>query len=166
MRRGQAEALEWLPRMILLTVAVIVIVMLVRTYVNRDASSAQTATAAYIYRLYYDDIIMYSDPVTKRVYPGIVDVEKFTTKNLDTVFVEKENPMEPSRMSAKIVLSSNGCGEHVIYNDKSTYEQYILFIGSDAGRSYVQSTIFPVTVRSGTMRCKGSLNITAVRPNS
>ncbi len=164
MRRGQADYLEWFPRLIVLAVAIVVIALLVRYYSNRDIDAAQMDRAAHIYRIYYDDIIMYSDPQTKRVYSGIVDMGSMDEKRLSDVFSNS------SRIGSCITTKPDpGCGiaEKTICQNKVVY---------DLGTSQMEETgigaatrevaTFPVTLKDGEMRCTGVLSITVVRMNS
>ena len=170
MRRGQAEMLEWFPRMFLMAVAVIIIVMLVRVYTNRDVDAPDLHRAAYLYRLYYDDVIMFSDVKTHRVYPGIVDVSKLTPKHLDDIFSEKPPGQDWAKISSRIdVIPIKGCAiaPVTIYNNELTYDKYVLLTDVQFGGGATrEDAVFPVTLKDGTRTCAGQLNITIVRPNS
>ena len=175
--RGQAEMLDWFPRLIMMTVAIIIIVVLVRVYTDRDVNVPELQRGTYLYRLYYSPIIMYQDTTTTRVYPGIVDATKFTSKILDDVFAEKEKPEDTSKtskISAMLELTpqkdcSISIAENPIYNDKATFGAYLQFaklgVPQD-GSATMEVASYPVTLRSGNTDCRATLNITIVRPNS
>ena len=170
-RRGQAEMLPWMVRLGLMLVAVVVIVMLVRVYTDRDADSAQLHRAAYLYRIYYGDVIMRSDRITGRIYPGTVDVEKFTSSRLDEIFQEKGG-RDSSKITSMMTLTlRDGCpfsiSEPTIYNDKKSYDLYSAQTGlSGPGAATEERVVFPVNARKGSQECAAQLNITIVRPNS
>jgi hypothetical protein len=163
MRRGQAEMLDWFVRLMVMTVAVVIVVMLVRIYADRHVEADQTQRAAYLYRIYYDDIIMHSDQ-SSRVYPGVVDMHLATSERLDAVFIG-------GKMASEIVLSPQpGCSiaARTIYNDKTTYDQYRPWATSlkGSGGATMENRIFPVVLKDAGLRCAGTMDITIVRPNS
>jgi hypothetical protein len=154
--------LEWFPRMIMMAVAIIVIAMLVRYYSNRDVDAASMTRAAHLYRLYYGDVIMYQDGTTKRVYPGIVDMSKFTDERLKEVF------NTDARLSSCIITKSSECPQY----DKTICFNKELFELSSAqasligpGGASVETHTYPVTIKDKETTCLGSLNITIARPN-
>ena len=169
-RRGQADMLEWFPRIMMMTVAVIIIVMLVRVYTDRDVDTPDLHRATYLYRLYYGDIIMYSDPKTMRVYPGIVDVSKVTTEKLDAVFNERDPAQVWAKISSRItIIPAEGCAVSVpvAYNNKETFDKFSLLSNVQmAGGATEDDVTFPVTIKDGARTCAGLLNITIVRPNT
>lgn len=159
MARGQAEMLEWIPRLLMMMVAVLVIALLVRYYSHREIDEAPLARSAYIYRLYYDDLLMYADPVTKRVYPGVVDLEKFDGRILERTF--------QGRISSEIVLT--GCHARTIHHNQTMYLQYLPLAQAGIagpGSATMEAAVFPVTIRHRQAACPGMLNITVVRPNT
>jgi hypothetical protein len=169
-RRGQAdEAWEWFPRLIMFAVAVVVIVIMVRVYTERDVEAPELARAAYLYRIQYGDIIMYHDNETRRVYPGIVDMRKFTDERMDATFVKKEPSEDRSMIASQLVLTPmKGCAipAKTIYNNRKTFELYAHINAQGQGGATQESDTYPVTARDGGTECGALLNITIVRPNS
>jgi len=159
-RKGFAEVLEWIPRLLLLLIALTIIVILVRYYADRTIDAADLERNTYLYRIYYDDIIMFSDE-TGRVYPGIVDIRKFTEKELNDVFgIDK-------KISSCLTLLTSCTTDTPVCHDKATFDQYLPFARFGTlgpGSATIQETIFPITIHPDG--CTGSLNITIVRPNS
>src|SRR3989338_539518 len=166
-KKGQAEALEWVPRLVVMSIAVVIVVMLVRYYTSRDIQGTDTATAAYLYRIYYDgNIITYVDPETKRAYPGVIDLQKFTDNRLDTVFSGKRRNGE-SKIASKIILYDKPGNEiKTIYHDKKTYDQYAWTKGVEGGQGAAQrEEQFLITIKDGSSEQLGRLHIIIVRPN-
>ena len=156
--------LEWVPRLVLMTVAVVVIAFLVTYYADRDVDEAALARAAYVYRIHYGNVIMYTDEHTKRVYPGTIDMSKFTSVRLDDVFVQRTG----KRIASELTLSSDGVTT-TIYNDKRTYDQYLPLAQNavaGVGSATMETVTWPVTVKTGEERRPGTLKITVVRSNS
>ena len=172
-KRGQAEMTDWIIRILFMAAAVVVIVMLVRSYADREIDSSQLGRSAYLYRLYYSDVIMYKDSVTGRIYPGVVDMSKLTTARLDGIFVMKE-PSDDRAMIASHITATprDGCAmaSRDIYNNKDTYDANVNFAGgsgpNDRGRATAELVLLPVTLKDGGAECPGFLNITIVRPNT
>jgi len=161
MRKAQAEFMEWFPRLILLLVAIIVIALLVRYFSDREVDAAGVHMETYITRLYYDDILMYKDPTTGRVYPGVVDLTKFTPDRVNVRYGTT------GKIASAITLT--GCHESQIFHDKTTYDKNMplarAFVGGGGGAQFVE-ILYPVTIRKDNDQCLGTLNITVVRPNS
>lgn len=162
-RRGVAEVtLEWFPRLIMLAVAIVVIALLVRHYANRDVDVANVSIAAHEYRLYYGDVIMYQENDTKRVYPGIVDLRKFSDERIAETFSSK------ARLSSCLVLTSGQCpqfDETVCFN-RDLYDLHLAQARlQGASGASVRNVIYPVTLKLDAQACPGFLNMTIVRPN-
>lgn len=157
--------IKWFPRLILMVIAVVVIALIVRHYANRDVDGSEVSRAAYIARLYYDDIIMYTDEETKRVYPGIVDREKFTAERLEQFFEPRSSLIGVGSIASRLELVTAG-ETIVIYTDQKTYEQYIGFAQAGVmgrGSGTYETLMLPVSVRTGNDLGPGTLNITVVR---
>jgi hypothetical protein len=167
-RRGQAELLEWVMRVILMIVAVVIIGALVRVFVDKDVDAADLHRTTYLYRLYYGDVIMYEDNMTGRIYPGVVDLSKATSERLDAVFVQ-EPQREWAITSSEIILAPNsGCllKQRAIYNHKETFDYYSKWQVGGKGGARKETLSLPVTIRDGGIECAGMMNITVVRLNS
>jgi hypothetical protein len=155
--------LEWFPRLIVLTVAVVVIALLVRYYTNRDVDSAQIVMTSHIHRLYYDDIIMYADETTKRVYPGTVDMDHFTEDRLKAAF-----PSHAKLGSCLTSVPEQGCSlsnTTICYNELIVQQGDAMAGQTGAGAPSILTEAFPVTLKKGAMRCRGTLAIHVVRLN-
>jgi len=161
-RKGQAEMLEWFPRLILLLVAVVVIATLVIVFTNRTTDSPELGRAAYAYHIYYSHLIMLQDEQTGRVYPGIVDTKKMESVVFDEVFVQ-------SNIGATITMTPiDGCplqSIKKIHNsnivDASGFSTSVNGIGASTREQFT----FPITITSDATSCAGTLVIDVIRKN-
>lgn len=167
MRKGQATMLYWLIRLGVMIVAVAIIVIFVRTYTNRDIEAASLHRSSYLYRIYYDDIIMYKD-ATGRVYPGVVDANKFTDTVLDDVFYEKESPDIPGKISSRIIITPQDCSlpQKTIYNDQHTFNLYFEQVGVISASATLEEKDFPVTIKENAVECPALMQVSIVRPST
>ncbi len=158
-RRAQAEMLEWFPRLILLTIATVLIVVITLYYAGREVDSAQVEMNAHFYRIYYDDIIMYKDPATGRVYPGIIDKAKFTEQRLTDIFKTKDSTGESRVASCYEVIHFDERGEPIpvtdgtkskICTDKGMVEHFQPIAETEmigAGAAKIMHFSMPMTIR-------------------
>lgn len=150
-KRAQAEMLEWFPRLILLTIATVLIVVITSYYAGREVDSAQVEMNAHFYRIYYDDIIMYKDPATGRVYPGVIDKSKFTEARLTDIFKTKDSTGE-SRVASCYSLRYAAASEssEKICTDKGMVDHFLPIAENEwigAGAAKMMRFTMPVTVR-------------------
>jgi hypothetical protein len=158
-RKAQAEMLEWFPRLILLMVATVLIVVITSYYSGREVDSAQVEMNAHFYRVYYDDIIMYKDPATGRVYPGIVDKAKFTESRLTDVFKTKDSTGEARVASCYtlhyftsggIIIDDASAKDNRICTDKEMVDHFTPIADNEwigAGAAKIMRFTMPITVR-------------------
>jgi len=93
----------WMPRLVFLIIAAILVATVVSYFVVEEASVLQTDAEIFTQRvLYSTNGISYVDPLTSRVYPGVIDLAKFNSiKNLeDSVFYGEKS----TYLGAKFVL--------------------------------------------------------------
>ena len=164
MSRGQS-IIPWLVRGAMTIFVVGIIAGLISAYTGREPSAPSLERGTYLYRLYYGDVIMYADPVTKRIYPGIVDYDKATTERLDTVFAQER---VDASLNAKITITPLNCPfpEKTIYNHESIFKVYEPLAISGPGGTTKETLTLPVTIRKSNAECGGTLSITVVRLNS
>lgn len=67
-------------------------ILVLRSYYDVGLSTHNTENIILMKRLLYsDNLLAYQDEVSKRVYPGIIDIDKFTTTNLEENLENKNN---------------------------------------------------------------------------
>ncbi len=157
--------IEWFPRIVMILVATILIVVIVNYYAGRDVESADTEMSAQMYKLYYGDMIMYSDSSTGRVYPGIIDNSKFNDASLKS-FVTPDG--KALQVASRLTLTVAG-QEKIIHTNQQTVLRYLGVAQSKLKGpqgATMQNLTFPVSVRDGESLKQGILNIVVVRSNS
>lgn len=167
-KRAQAEYIEWFPRIILLIVATVIVVVLVNYYSNKQIDSADMEMNSMFYRVYYDSIIMYSDPATGRVYSGIVDTSIFTDESLSRVFAYKSQLTGEASVGMCLTLTQ-GANSKTICSDKGMVEHYLPIaqanLGGGQGAKMLNITM-PVSVKDGGQTKPGVLYAIIVRSNT
>jgi hypothetical protein len=108
----------WIPRIIFLTIVILSVVLLTIAYANKNIQTWQVESEIIAQRiLFAPDGLAYHDPLSNRVYPGIIDVEKLNTTILEeSIFYGKEN----KHIGAKITLINKGTNQTIaetIYNN-------------------------------------------------
>jgi hypothetical protein len=156
--------IDWLPRLLVLLVALIVVALVVRYYAQRDVEASATDIAAYLARLERDPgAYAWQDPATGRTAPGVLDAAKLTAGRLDSFFGIT------GAISSRIRISSSCIGEYEEYHDRVTFDLTIPFAATGAagagGGSY-QRWQMPVTIRSTTGSCAGQMLVLVARPNT
>jgi hypothetical protein len=168
MRRGQVgEMFPWITRLGLMIVAVVVIALLVRYYANRDVQEAEITKQALLYRLYYDDIVMYADPATKRVYPGIVALNQVNNERLAKFF-----PAQPGKvptLAACLRLLEGDKEISKACTNEQAFNNFISQARADwqgpGGATYETQT-WPVSIKDANSERPGFLEVTIVRSNT
>jgi hypothetical protein len=163
-KRGQVgEMIEWIPRLVVLLVAVIIVALLVRHYADRDVDAAATHRAAYLARLEYDPkFLAWEDPVTGRVTPGVIDATKLTPDRINQAYGVT------GAIASKINVSGSCIPPFGDYHDKVTFDRFVPFALLElkgAGGATMERWSIPVTI-VGAERCPGIMTIAVVTPNT
>jgi len=161
-RRGQAEMLDWIPRLIVLLIAVAIVSLVVRSYANRDVDAGSTEIAAYLARIERDPRLwLWEDPATGRATPGVLDAAKLQAGDLDAFFGVTGAIASKARIDAPCIAFEDT-------HDSVTYDLFapiaLAGLQGRGGAAFERRTL-PVTVVSGTNRCTGTLTLSVVRPN-
>lgn len=86
-KNNKRGALEYLMsnfvRICFTMVAITIFFLMINYYVNNKIDAQRLQEETLLNRILYSGAIMYSDPVTSRVYPGIVDIGKMDNANID-----------------------------------------------------------------------------------
>lgn len=85
------QILEWVIRLIFLTIVTTVIFLILSSHFSSGLNTHYIENVILTRRLIYSpNLLAYQDPITSRVYPGIVDETKFNTQILDSKLVYEE----------------------------------------------------------------------------
>ncbi|MBD3355096.1 hypothetical protein GF361_03875 [Candidatus Woesearchaeota archaeon] len=87
MKNKKAQAFSmiwWIPRIIFLVIVISSVVFLTTMYLNTEKETWKTESELFIHRLIHSpNGISYYDPLTNRVYPGIIDLNNI--RDLNTI---------------------------------------------------------------------------------
>ncbi len=77
-------------RIFILVIILGTLFIILTSHFNTGLNSYEVENLILIKRLTYSpNLLAYQDPDTNRVYPGIIDIEKFSTENLEENLVNK-----------------------------------------------------------------------------
>jgi len=95
------------------------IVFLIKLVVITTVNTADMESEAFSNRIYNSEAIMYKNPDTGRLYPGVVEWEKFESADL-----EKDiDYLTKTRLCAKVTLLDSSGPKGTVYINKDLYEQ-------------------------------------------
>lgn len=169
-KKGEVGAEEWLeqiPYIILTLVVMIGIFLLINYFVNLNVDVRDVEVGVLANRILYSPgSIMFTDPVTGQVYPGIISMANFTNEALDTSI----NYSSERHIAAKLTLYDKEMKPiRTIYLNEKLYtrleplaENWIS--GLSSGKLYVKA--FPVVYRAGDVDFPGFLRMKIIIPNN
>ena len=107
-------------------------------------------------RIFYsENSIFYTDPLTKRSYPTIVDINKFNEQTLKDLFNETTKPV-----SFKLTLISNGNTNEIFYN-QHLYEYIEPRYEKSKTYDFIRQPVL-VTVKDQDTKTTGKLTVTTL----
>ncbi len=134
----------------------------IRGSVDTNTLEANVVTT----RVLYSDLIMKQDPVTMRVYPGIVDLDKVNEHINDRFIYENERIV-----GVKIIVYSKESKEKVVekvtFMNPSRYKELLelrRFTGIGGSEEYYRE--YPITIIDSTGERYGILGIHILVPRS
>jgi hypothetical protein len=156
-------AMQWIPRLIFLTIVVFVCLFLIRMNISSEVTSIDAEMALYAKRIVYSpNIIAYVDSDIARVYPGIVDYDKFLHVDLEkSLYLGEDNDY----MAGNITLVKHKKSfifNEVGYNKWMPLVKAGLFRGAGSFATYTEEMVVLVNKDGRLMR--DILNITLVAP--
>ena len=130
-KRGEisGEVIMMIPKIIFLAAVLFSVVILVKIFIITNTDIRRVESNILVARLLYTKHGMaYFDEKLKRVYPGIIDWEKFkqiSTVNpnmldMESINYGSENPI----ISAKIILKQEGKDDTTIYYNKDKFDKW------------------------------------------
>jgi hypothetical protein len=154
----------WLQRFIFLIIALLSVWLLVNYFVITKLDTDYVEAEVVFNRLMYSPTgFAYADRETGRAYPGIIDLEKFKTENLDQA-VKFGKP----RAAARLVLYRDGkqVGEPAFLNEQwmRRWSPRLGFKGS--GAAVLLEKQLPVVYKDGEEFKTGLLKVNVVVPKS
>ncbi|RJQ17592.1 hypothetical protein C4573_01280 [Candidatus Woesearchaeota archaeon] len=152
-------------RFIFLAFVLGVTVFLIKFMVITNLETEAVEKEVFFNRVLYGTAINYQDPVTQKIYPGIVDMVKFTSANLE----QHINYSIKDRLGAQLDLKNLKTNEtKTIYLNEQWYlDKRPLFLANVQGRGSVKGYIraVPVTIYENNSHAQGILTIHLLRQN-
>jgi hypothetical protein len=124
---------NWIIHLIFLVIVTGVFIALATSFVSYKIDTLGTETDLFVEKiLNHKEGIAYFDTATDRVYPHIIDTQKFDTKKATEaqlkkiIFYDDIDKPTNQRLAARIVLIQNNKRQELIYNDKKlqSYETF------------------------------------------
>lgn len=163
-KKGQAmEEMAHIPRVFLLVVLVFVIYGLISLGIKNNADISQAESELILQRILYSTQgISYYDLELQRLYPGTVDLNKFTTRYLESIF---SLPNEDQHISARIELKTNDLEIAPVYINEEWFNRWLpltSFLGK-GGKNLATETL-PITIIKDNNKIQGILRIEVITP--
>ncbi len=167
-KKAQAteKFLMQVPKLIMLIIVFFIVIALINVY-RVDRLDVQQLEASLLLDrvLYSRNCISYVDETTTRAYPGIIDLNKFSSDNLEScLYYENEN----RNNAAKLILEDlDGSSIKTIFYNKKWYENWYPLIGiSGPGGTKLFSERNYVLIKDDNGLEKAKLTAYIVIPNS
>jgi hypothetical protein len=148
--------------------AVIIFFVIINYYVNNKIDTNLLQEETLTNRILYGNSIMYQDPTTARIYPGIVDVIKFKSGSIDASIDYGEYKRHAA---AKITLTKKPPASSQIaqtYLNKDNFEnlQQLLNTRGKGSATYYEAQ-YPVAYKDFAGNDDyGTLTVEIIIPNS
>ena len=167
------EILMWVPRIIFLVIVMFAVMILIRSYVTTTIDTSELEANVFANRILYSPTaISYYDKKIDRLYPGIIDADKFNSQKNEK-FLEKSSYYGSKNMEigAKLFLKdlSDNNNLEVFYNEDFFKEQKKLAEsgltkGPGGARLFIKK--YDVLLLKNNIPNKGVLTMEIVIPNS
>jgi hypothetical protein len=167
-KKAQAFYLIWhIFRTIFIIIIFLSVVLLIRMYIKAEIPTTRLQTEVFFNRLFYSpDAISYNDPYTSRSYPGIIDLGKFNSANIENAINYDYDKM----VAAKLIIydKDNNLVKESYFNQKWYTNWYPLAASSLQGKGSATRTIktFYVTYFENNEFKEGILTVDIIVPNS
>jgi hypothetical protein len=164
-KHGQVQyLLENTFRVGFLLVALLIFFLMINYYINNKIDTKELKVEILTNKILYSDIIMYEDE-NDQVYPGIIDMKKFTDDNINS----RINYQVKRHSTAMLEILDNEENKVVktIYLNKAQYTNLEVLLkqeGKGGSSSYYKT--FPVTYYDSGIYKYATLQMTIIVPNS
>ena len=147
--------LVWILRFIFLAILMVSIGLVVSKYINVRVDVSSIESAIFLERIFSSNAIMFQDSVTLRVYPGIVELEKF--KNKQTLDDEFAFAKGSRHISSKVRLEKT---KNTVFVGKRLFEDLEPTLGTIFGSdAYELKQDFIASVRDNNEIADDKLSI-------
>ena len=123
------EMIFFIPRILFLTAVLFAVVILIKVFLIGVVDVREVESKILVNRLLYaKNGISYYDVDLNRVYPGIIDLKRFSElgssnpNELDSKIINygADNPL----ISAKVTLNQEGRGSLIVYYNRDRYDKW------------------------------------------
>ena len=158
-----------IPRFVFLAIALLAIVLLVRSYVVTNIDVQETTAELFIQRtLMSPNALSYVDSETGRAYPGIVDPANFNESRLKKAIYYENSQILAANITLYEEEYEHGRQTESCYYNKEWYlNWYPRTIRSVSGSGSVSSRqyIKPVIIKKNSGSYKGFVEFNVIMPN-
>lgn len=162
----------YIPKIILIGIVFIVTVLIVNRYVLSKVDIQELEASLLIDRIIYSkNCFSYYDENLRRPFPGIIDLNKFTSENLDScIFYDYDSEGKTKNIytSAKLTLKNLETEEKTsIYHNEDWYSNWFPLVGirgAGGTKMYQESNYVLIQTENGLQR--GKLDYYVIIPNS
>jgi len=155
------ESVMMIPVIILLTIMFLTYVFMTDAFIKNRTQSAAAEAAIYANRIMFaKECIAYEDGSIRRVYPGIVDLNKVSTERISNCmnFTKEE-------VAAAIINLSYAGNEKIAYYQEDKARIWSRLAGIAGSGSYFKYVLMnPVIVYDGNKFLNGNISVTVVVP--
>lgn len=167
MRKAQVsgDVLAWIPKIILLVAVILVVLFLVRLYIVTKIDIKDAEAIVLVNRIMFSPHgFSYYDEKINRVYPGVIDLEKFNDSILEKIAYLPENLL----ISAKLTLTDMDKNPiKTIYYNKPWYDNWLPMAGisGPGGKTKITKTYY-VLLKQGDEIKQAVLKFEVLMPNT
>jgi len=162
----------YIPKIIMISVIFIVTVLIVNRYIMSKVDVQELEASLLIDRMIYSrNCFSYYDDDLLRPFPGIIDLDKFTSENLDScIFYDYDSEGKTKNIytSAEVILTYLDSGEEeIIFHNEWWYSNWYPLRGirgPGGTKSYKESNYVLIKTENGLE--KGRLDFDIILPNS
>lgn len=168
------EMLMWIPRILFLVIVMFSVVILIRSFVVEKVDVTELEANIFANRLLYSqNSISFVDEDTERVYPGIIDLTKFNSKEMESLLLKSIFYGDNNRkVGAKITLKNPEDNKDTsLFYNRAFYDEKRTLIdswgnakGPGASTSFIKK--LDVLILEKSKLHNGILTLDIIIPNS
>ena len=126
------QVIFFIPRIIFLIAVIFSVVIIVKKFIITSIDVREVEANILISRLIFSKVISYNDPSLNRLYPGIVDLDKFRKLSSDSGLLDKSidygdaNPIIAARLTLKLAGGNEIDGKKYLaaYYNKKKFDEW------------------------------------------
>lgn len=108
----------WIPRIIFLVIVILSVVAFTITYASKEIDVWRSEAETIAQRIIYSPHgISYHDPLSNRLYPGIIDTTKMKTEFLENAMFYGGKEEDKKHIGASIIITNQNTGDKIAEAD-------------------------------------------------